>query len=125
MPKAKVLEHATPSQEIIQQQNHEFVVTDKRGRKITLKKPSMLMQYKLVEILGESAKNDTYVAMVTPLLFVIDIDSLPVHRVNDKRQIDALIDRLDEEGIEAVMQGITTHFSDNRSVEEFKESVKK
>lgn len=125
MAKVQNVKLTTPSEEIIQAQNQEFVVTDKRGRKITLKKPGILMQYKLVEILGDSSSNQRYLAMVMPLLFVTSIDNLPVHRLADKRQIDALLERLDEDGLSAVMEGVNENFNAAKTDEEYKEVIKK
>ena len=44
------------------------------GRTIGLKKPAVLAQFRLVEVLGESAANDVHMGMVLPLMFVVSID---------------------------------------------------
>jgi hypothetical protein len=99
----------TPSAELVATAQSEAVVTDARGRAIKLRKPGVLAQYRLVETLGASASNQAYMGMVLPLIYVESIDGDPVS-VNNKMQIEALIQRLDEEGIKAVMEGVQAHF---------------
>ena len=88
----------------------DVIVTDSLGRSIKLKKPGVLAQFRLVEALGDSAKNEVYLAMVTPMIFVTSIDDAPVAAPTSKAEIEALIQRLDEPGIEAVMIGAQKHF---------------
>jgi hypothetical protein len=87
-----------------------ITVTDARQRKITLKKPSALAQYRIVEVAGDAAANGTYMSMVLPLIFVVAIDDDPVLQPTSKLQLEALITRLDEDGISAVMQGVASEF---------------
>lgn len=89
----------------------EIQVQDARGRTITLRKPGVLAQYRLVEALGEVAKNVTYVDMIFPLLFVTAIDGATVPMPAKKSEIEALIQRLDEDGIAAVMTGVQDKFN--------------
>lgn len=95
----------------------QHTVKDAKGRVITMKKPHVLMQYNLVKMLGETARNAAYMQMVIPLLFVIDIDGDAVAFPNSQRELDALITRLDDHGITAVMDGIAEHFSPKESQE--------
>jgi hypothetical protein len=101
----------TPSEEIRQAAQAAVTVTDRRGRVIQLNKPGILSQYRLVEALGESAKNDVYMGMVLPLIFVVAIDEEPVLLPTTKAQVEALIAQLDEAGIAAVMEGVQQHYS--------------
>src|SRR5260363_147111 len=89
MKQAKVT--LNPSEEIIQAAHAEITVLDARHRVIRLKKPGVLAQYRLIELLGESAKNAVY---------------MPA----SKAQVEALIQQLDEDGIAAVMQGVQEYF---------------
>lgn len=100
----------TPSAQAVAKGNSELAVTDSKGRSIKLKKPGVLAQYRLIEALGESAKNEVYMGMVLPLIFVSEIDGDPVFLPTSKREIEALIQRLDEEGLEAVMLGVQENF---------------
>lgn len=96
-----------PSEEIVKVP--EADVLDARARVIKLRKPGVLAQYRLVETLGESASNQAYMGMVLPLIYVASIDGEAVN-ARTKMQIEALIQRLDEEGIRAVMEGVQEHF---------------
>lgn len=101
---------SAPSAQIIAKANAEAIVTDARGRTIKLKKPGVLAQYRLIEALGDSAKNEVYMGMVLPLIFISEIDGDVVFQPNTKREVEALIQRLDEEGISAVSLGVQEHF---------------
>lgn len=99
-----------PSEEAIAKAVAEVAVTDARGRVLLLKKPGVLAQFRLVEALGETAKNETYVGMVLPVIFVSAIDGDPIMPMASKREIEALIQRLDDDGITAVGRAVQEHF---------------
>jgi hypothetical protein len=103
-------ESQTPSQQLVAQAVAEVSIIDSRGRAITLRKPGVLAQYRLVETLGESASNEVYVGMVLPLLYVGAIDGERVAPPAKKSQVEALIQQLDEHGVAAVMEGVRAHF---------------
>ena len=101
----------SPSAQAVAKGAAEVVVTDSRSRSITLKKPGVLAQYRLIEIVGgESAKNEVYMSMVLPLIFVSAIDGDAVYQPASKRELEALIQRLDEDGVGAVMVGVQENF---------------
>ena len=87
-----------------------MTITDPRGRSLRLAKPGILAQYRLIEMLGTAAANDTYVQMVLPLLYVGAIDDDTEISMMTKRELEALIQRLDEDGVAAVMKGVAEHF---------------
>jgi hypothetical protein len=100
----------TPTEQILQKAQEEFVVTDSKGRRITLKKPGVLAQYRLIEALGGSASNETLVAMTMPIIYVAAIDGDPVYMPAKRSDVDATITILGDEGLEAVMLGLKKHF---------------
>lgn len=106
----KVTMVETPSQEVVAKAVTEVTVTDENGRSITLKKPGVLAQFRLVEMLGDSASNAAYVGMVLPLIYVTAIDGDAVSRITTKIGLDGLIQRLDEEGVVAVAKGVQANF---------------
>lgn len=112
-----------PTEQLVAETNASFEVQDSRGRSITLRKPGVLAQFRLIEALGESASNTTYVSMVLPLLFVAAIDGDPVAQLTSKRQVEALIQRLDDSGLETVMTGVEKNFS-KPDAEKDKEALK-
>lgn len=115
----------TPSQQVIHNAMAETNVKDARGRTITLRKPGILAQYRMVEMMGESAKNDVYMDMVLPVLFVTAIDGEPVVQPAKKSEVEALIQRLDEDGIAAVVVGVRDKFGVPVSADGGKTAVKK
>ena len=99
----------TPSADLVNNARAPVTVTDAKGRAIVLRKPGVLAQYRLVETLGASASNEVYMSMVLPLIYIESIDGDVVSTAK-RLQIDALIQRLDEEGIKAVMEGVQANF---------------
>lgn len=101
----------------------EMTITDPNGKKILLKKPNVLAQYRIVEILGDTSKNEVYMAMVMPLLYVEAIDGITVV-INKKSELEALILRLADEGVSAVMLSVQENFMP-KNAEDQKEQLKK
>ncbi|KVQ85573.1 hypothetical protein WK07_04585 [Burkholderia multivorans] len=102
----------TPSQAVMRQTGQEITITDARGRTIALRKPGVLAQYAIIEAVGgESAKNEVYMGMVLPLIYVASIDGEAVSTPNTKLEVKALIKRLDEDGIEAVIEAVHRNFA--------------
>lgn len=103
---------------LVKKVEQTFEVIDSRERVITLRKPGMLAQYRFVEMLGKSADSESYMNMTMPLRYVVGIDDDDKVACGTRRELDALIQRLDEEGIAAVMQGVSDHFSATTPEEE-------
>ncbi|MEJ7685624.1 MAG: hypothetical protein WKG52_00740 [Variovorax sp.] len=100
-----------PSTQVVRAANFEASVVAPDGRKITLKRPGVLAQFKVVEMLGgAAAANSVFMGMVFPILYVVAIDGEPVTRGTTRLEFDALIQRLDEDGVAAVMNGVNEHF---------------
>jgi hypothetical protein len=106
----EVTVNPSPSQQVVAAAQAEVIIPDAKGRKITLRKPGVLAQYRLVEAVGDSASNEVYMRMVLPLIFVSAIDGDPVYPPNKKSEVEAIIQRLDEHGITAVSDGVQQHF---------------
>ena len=101
---------STPSQTLTENARTEAVITDAKGRSIKLKQPNVLAQYQLVEVLGAVAGNSHYMAMATPLTYVAAIDGELIARPKTKREFEALVQQLDNEGLLAVLEGIQANF---------------
>ena len=93
------------------------------GREITLRRPQVLAQLRLVDAIGDSAANRVYLGMCMPLIYVAAIDGADVPPLETKKQVEALFQRLDEDGLEAVNAGIAEHFGRDEKAEV--ESAKK
>lgn len=105
-----MINNESPSAELIAAAKREATVTDSLGRVIRLKKPAVLAQFRLVEALGETSKNQVYMGMVMPLIFVAQIDGEAVPAPTSKLQVEALIQRLSDEGVRAVMEAVNENF---------------
>ena len=93
-----------PSSEIIKEALKLSVVTDDRGRQITLQKPNAYAPFALLELAGpQRSVNEALMGQVQPLLYVTKIDSDPISRPVRWVEIEALILRLDDDGMAAVM----------------------
>lgn len=111
MNKPAAAEAITPSAQVVADATAEIVITDARGRRIALRKPGVLSQYRLIDALGpETAKNEVYVQMVLPLTYIASIDGVRVPAFAKKSAIEALVQQLDEDGVAAVMNGVGEHF---------------
>lgn len=99
-----------PTQEVLAKANEESTVVDALGRTIKIKKPGVLSQYRLIEALGDSAANSTYMNMVLPLIYVTAVDDLVVYQPKTKLEVEALIQQLDEDGIRAVVRYVRDKF---------------
>ena len=108
-PKVTMVEDG-PAAQVIRAAAAEVLVMDATGRLITLRKPGVLAQYRLIEALGDSASNAVYVRMVLPLIYVASIEGDPVTIPSTKMQVEALIQRLDEAGIASVVEGVSANF---------------
>lgn len=124
MGKVTVNAERTPSQELIAQAAAETNVTDSRGRVITLKKPGVLMQFRLVKMLGDAAKNQTYTNMVLPLMYVTAIDGASIIQPQNEMELEALIQRLDDDGVDCVMRGVFGTFG-GETADEARDELKK
>lgn len=101
----------TPSESVVKSATEIKYITDTRGRKLGVQKPRALLRYRLLKILGaESAKNEPLLgnAMLAFLVHDINGDQLPP--INSERQLEAMIDRLDDDGLAAVAQCLTEKF---------------
>jgi uncharacterized protein YbjT (DUF2867 family) len=113
----------TPSKELVKKAAEAVTIDTPNGLTVTLKKPGVLSQFRLVKILGEAARNHVYVSMVIPITFVASINGVAVNYPNTEREIEATIQRLDEEGVTAVMNAVMENFG-GESPEAQKEEVK-
>lgn len=99
----------SPSVEVVKAAMAESSVTDARGRKITLRKPGALAQFRLMEAVGGT--NAGYIHMCMPLIYVAAIDGDSVSPIRTKGEVEALVQRLEEDGLVAVSEGVETNFA--------------
>lgn len=93
----------TPSQSIVRAANQPATITDAQGRKIGLKKLNPLDRLRLFEVIGpENSKNEQYVGYAALAFLVSSLDGEPVARPANKIQLEALVQRLDDDGMDAI-----------------------
>ena len=84
------------------------VLSDAKGRKLTLRKLNVRDQARMLRAIGSrdprQAENQPYVQMVECACMVAELDGVPVPMPVKEDQIDALLDRLGDEGM-AVLYG--------------------
>lgn len=80
------------------------VVTDAQGRKITLRKITVLDQVKMLRAIGpRQAENQPYFQLVECACMADMIDGVPLLMPANEAQIDAAISRLGDDGMAAIM----------------------
>jgi|SRR5581483_5135801 len=103
------LAEAPPSQQVVAKAMQTVSVVDSTGRTLVLRKPGVLAQYRLIEVIGEA--NERYINMVLPIIYLAEIDGDPVVMPVKKSEVEALIQRLDDPGLEALANGLLEHFA--------------
>ena len=79
------------------------IVTDALGRKLTIRDLSALEEIRLLRAIGpQQSDNRPYVELVQAAASVAFIDSKPMIKPTNERQIDMLIEALGDEGIQVV-----------------------
>jgi hypothetical protein len=98
----------SPSEELIRQAIQPTTI--KAGsRTILMRKPGVLAQFNITDAMGDSSSNEALMRMVLPLIYIGEIDGEPVPPPQNRLQVDALITRLDDDGITAVMGWYIEH----------------
>ena len=104
----------------------EFIVETSDKRILTIRKPATLAIFNFVKMMGgEVAGNQTYMNMVMPLIYLKAIDSSEVRLPMSPREVDALIQRLDESGLNALNKCILENFGESMDTEVAAAAIKK
>jgi hypothetical protein len=79
--------------------------TDKTGRKLVVRRLDALAKLRLFKAVGPTnSKNDPYLGMAMLAACVLSIDDIPVVLPVNEQQIEALVAKLGDDGIEAVAE---------------------
>lgn len=100
----------SPTAQIIKKAAQTHAIKDSEGREIVLRKPGVIAQFRIVEVAGDSAKNEVYMRMILPLIYVVEIAGETVVQPANKMQLEGLMQLLDEHGVNAVMEGVAEHY---------------
>jgi hypothetical protein len=93
----------TPTQELIANAAKDELLKGD-GITILVRKPGPLAQFRLIAAVGaELAANQTYMQMINPLIYISQINGEDVMPPMSNLEVEALITRLDDEGLGLVM----------------------
>lgn len=107
----------TPTQAVVRVANETTTVTDARGRVLTIKKLGLLDRMRLMEIVGEeNTNNGPYFGYTVLAYCVQSIDGDAIARPASKMALEALLQRLDDDGVEASAKALgSMNQGDNKS----------
>lgn len=110
MATLKMNETRTPSEEIVEEALRVVRVTDTLGRSIGVRKMRMSMRRRMLKVISpEAASRDRYLGLVALAACCAEIDGEEIRFPTTELQFDALIDRLDDAGFEAIQIAMTEH----------------
>lgn len=97
----------TPTAQVVDAARKTAEVTDARGRKIAFRKLGALAKVDLYDIVGaKRATNPGVIGTAASAFAVTHIDGQPVLPPSGWLELRNLIDRLDDDGLEAVGRGM-------------------
>lgn len=92
-----------PSDRVVREAAAITRVTDETGRTIGVKRLNALDKMRVFKAVGgENAKNEAYLGFAMLACSVVEIDGIPEGAPATIAQIEAMVARLDDAGIEAV-----------------------
>ena len=101
----------TPSESVVNSAAQIQYEIDARGRKIGVVKHTAIARFRLMKILGpENAKNEPLVGNAMLAFLVREINGEQVMQPNSERQLEAIIERLDDDGLAAVAKCLIDKF---------------
>jgi hypothetical protein len=101
----------TPTQQFVADANGIVRTKDERGRSIGVKKLSPLDRMRLFKALGgQLSANEVYMGYAALAASVTEIDGEPVAPPITERQLEAMVSRLGDEGLNAVGAAVKSYF---------------
>jgi hypothetical protein len=96
-----------PTQVVLSAAAQTVVVTDKKGRRFVVRPPTALDTLRLFKAAGPVlAQNEPWLAMASLASTVTEIDGVPVPSPTSETQVEALVDRLGDDGLEALASSV-------------------
>lgn len=97
------IDAVTPSQAIVNDANRIEYTTDSLGRRLGVKRMSASLKRRVLKALSApSCGKDELLFMAMVACSCVEIDGQPVPFPTTELQVDALIDRLEQEGLSAI-----------------------
>ncbi len=105
-------EAETPSQVVLRRAGEVISVTDRLGRRLKVRRIGALARYDLLRLLGpDAAGHADLIGLALVAQSVCEIDSEPVAPLRTERELRALIQRLDDEGLDAASAAHEANFN--------------
>lgn len=93
----------TPTEQVLSSANKTVELKDGRGRSICVRRLTALDTLRLLKAAGPAlAQNQPWLTMAMLAVAVNEIDHVPVPTPVSEAQIEALVERLGEDGMEAI-----------------------
>lgn len=125
MRSAPATQGETPSEAIIHSAHEIKYATDARNRRIGVEKPRALLRFRLLKILGaDNSKNEILLGNAMLAFLVREVNGEKIAQINSERQLEAMIDRLDDDGLAAVALCLNTEFGLGGTIEDIEENAK-
>ena len=101
----------TPTQQVVNDANRVEYVIDKRGRRLGFKRITASLRRRVLKALSaESGEKGQLLVMATLACACVSVDNEPVVFPLSEVAVDFLIDRLEQEGLEAIGIGLAEKF---------------
>jgi hypothetical protein len=105
----------TPTQQVVQDANRVELCKDDLGRTLGVKRMNASTRLRVLKAMSaESADKGQVLFMSIIACSCVSIDGVPVAFPQTELGIDALIGRLEQEGLDAIGLCIATHFSSKK-----------
>ncbi len=102
----------SPSQAVIADANRVEYTTDANGHRLGVKRINASLRRRVLKALSaESGEKGRLLVMATVACCCVEIDGSPVPFPASELQVEALIDRLEQEGLDAVATVLGTKFA--------------
>jgi len=119
------VEEERPSEKIIKKGKATYEVVDELGRIIKVRAPSYLERTDFISALGERGESIAYLNQVMPAMYVKEIDGTAVFMPTKLSEVRAILQKLDDEGVAAVIECVVNNIIEDKTEKEAKEKVKK
>jgi hypothetical protein len=113
---AKAIRRSNPAQDIketintvdraVKPDSRTHVVSDDNGRQIEIKILSALDSMRLTRVAGKDAQNSSWMMYATIAASVVSIDGERLPQPQSVREIEAIVQRLDNTGVMAIAEGL-------------------
>lgn len=112
-----------PSEKILKNSIDGKLITDSLGRTILLRKPKLLDRFDLMGAMGKKSDVDGCAGIATAIIHVAKINDLVIECPKNEPDLRWAIDKLANEGLDAVIKAINE--SSDLNEEEALDKVKK